>query len=79
MATSYSLGDHYDDFIQQQLASGRFQSASEVIRAGLRKLEDDERLLAHIRAWIAEGRDSGDAGTLEEVKARRRSARKPRK
>ena len=39
--TSVSLGDHFDQFVEQLIASGRYASASEVIRAGLRKLEDE--------------------------------------
>lgn len=57
--TSISLGEHFDDFIAGQVADGRYGSASEVIRAGLRKLEDDERKLQTLRALIEEGKASG--------------------
>jgi len=40
-----SLGSHFEEFIDTQLKNGRFQNASEVVRAGLRLLEDQE--LAH--------------------------------
>jgi antitoxin ParD1/3/4 len=50
--TSISLGSHFDDFIKSQVADGRYGSASEVIRAGLRKLET-------LRALIEEGKASG--------------------
>jgi len=39
---SYSLGDHFEKFVQTQIAHGRYQNASEVVRAGLRLLEDYE-------------------------------------
>ncbi|MCE2890196.1 MAG: type II toxin-antitoxin system ParD family antitoxin [Hyphomonadaceae bacterium] len=42
MSSSYSLGPHFDAFIQEQLASARYASASEVVRAGLRLLEEHE-------------------------------------
>eukprot|EP01033_Poteriospumella_lacustris_P023288 gene23288-17669_t len=47
MASSYSLGQHFEAFVQQQLVSGRYNNASEVIRDALRLMEDrDRRLLA---------------------------------
>jgi antitoxin ParD1/3/4 len=73
MATSYSLGEHFEQFIQQQIASGRYQNASEVLRAGLRKLEDDERVLEELRRLIQAGFESGVAGTTEDVFARVRA------
>lgn len=54
-----SLGPHYEDFIQNSIRSGRYNNASEVIRAGLRRLEEDERKIAYLRAAIQEGIDSG--------------------
>ena len=59
--TSISLGSHFDDFVAKQVADGRYGSASEVIRAGLRKLEDDEQKLETLRALIQEGKTSGTA------------------
>lgn len=56
--TSVSLGDYFNEFIEQQVASGRFSSASEVIRAGLRLLEDQEAKLERLRAALQEGLDS---------------------
>lgn len=47
-----SLGQHFDGFILQQIESGRFQNASEVVRAGLRLLEDQETVLAERRAEL---------------------------
>ena len=40
--TSVTLGSHFDEFVSEKIAQGRFQSASEVVRAGLRRLEEDE-------------------------------------
>jgi antitoxin ParD1/3/4 len=39
---SISLGDHFEKFAQEQIAQGRYQNVSEVVRAGLRMLEDYE-------------------------------------
>ncbi|MDY0208257.1 MAG: type II toxin-antitoxin system ParD family antitoxin [Pseudomonas sp.] len=59
--TSISLGNHFDQFIARQVADGRYGSASEVIRAGLRKLEDESQKLETLRALIQEGIVSGTA------------------
>ncbi len=59
--TSITLGEHFDGFITNQINSGRYGSVSEVIRAGLRKLEDEERKLETLRSLIEEGRASGTA------------------
>lgn len=59
--TSVSLGNHFDRFIARQVAGGRYGSASEVIRAGLRKLEEDDQKLETLRALIKEGIASGTA------------------
>lgn len=57
--TSISLGEHFDDFIASQIESGRYGSASEVVRAGLRILEDTESRLSTLRRMLAEGEQSG--------------------
>ncbi|UPT63972.1 MAG: type II toxin-antitoxin system ParD family antitoxin [Hyphomonadaceae bacterium JAD_PAG50586_4] len=57
--TSVSLGDYFNEFIEQQVTSGRFASASEVIRAGLRLLEGEEARLKRLREAIREGEESG--------------------
>jgi antitoxin ParD1/3/4 len=57
--TSISLDDHFAEFLAREVASGRYRSASEVIRAGLRLLEDRETELAALRAALAEGEASG--------------------
>lgn len=80
MPTSVALGSHFEEFVKKQLESGRFNNVSEVVRAGLRLLEDEEKLreLRHreLRAAIQEGIDSEDAGTIEEVVARNRARRR---
>ncbi|MDO6427140.1 type II toxin-antitoxin system ParD family antitoxin [Thalassotalea sp. 1_MG-2023] len=57
--TSVTLGEHFDQFINQQLNSGRYGSASEVVRAGLRALEDQETKILNLRNMLVEGEDSG--------------------
>jgi antitoxin ParD1/3/4 len=57
--TSISLGRHFDAFIAQQLESGRYSSASEVVRAGLRMLEESEARLTSLRKLLKEGEASG--------------------
>ena len=57
--TSVTLGDHFDQFISQQLNSGRYGSASEVLRAGLRVLEDEETKLLNLRNMLDQGEQSG--------------------
>jgi len=59
--TSITLGDHFDDFIAKQIKSGRYGSASEVIRTGLRVLEDTETKLETLRELLNEGEQSGFA------------------
>jgi antitoxin ParD1/3/4 len=79
MPTSVALGSHFEEFVKKLLESGRFNNASEVIRAGLRLLEDEDKLrqLRHreLRAAVQIGVDSEDAGTVEEVVARNRARR----
>ena len=57
--TSISLGDHFEDFIDKMVSSGRYKNASEVILAGLRLLEEDETKMASLKKAIVEGIDSG--------------------
>jgi len=57
--TSISLGRHYETFIRRQVAGGRYGPASDVIRAGLRLLEEDEAKLAALRSALEEGERSG--------------------
>jgi len=59
--TSITLGDHFDDFVAKQIKSGRYGSASEVIRTGLRILEDAETKLETLRELLDDGEKSGFA------------------
>lgn len=59
--TSVALGGYFEDFIKSQIAQGRYNNASEVIRAGLRLLEEDESRLMALKSAINEGLDSGVA------------------
>ena len=53
--TSLSLGGHWEDFIRQEIRSGRYSTASEVVRAALRELEDRGKRLEALRNHLAEG------------------------
>lgn len=59
--TSVSLGDYFEKFIQSRIAQGRYNNASEVIRAGLRLLEENESRLLELKAAIDDGIKSGIA------------------
>lgn len=72
--TSISLGDHFEGFIDKQIESGRYGSASEVIRASLRLMEEREQRIGALRHALIEGEESGDAGVLD-MKAVKKKAR----
>jgi antitoxin ParD1/3/4 len=65
--TSVSLGDHFTSFIDEQVESGRYSSASDVIRAGLRMLERNEQEDAWLRAQIREAEIELAEGKVHEV------------
>jgi len=56
--TSVTLGSHFDEFVSETIAQGRFQSISEVVRAGLRKLEEDESKLQALKVKLEAGENS---------------------
>jgi antitoxin ParD1/3/4 len=59
--TSISIGNYFDNFIQNRISAGRYKNASEVIRAGLRLLEEEENRIIALREAIQEGIESGIA------------------
>jgi antitoxin ParD1/3/4 len=67
MPSSYTLGKHFEDFVQAQLASGRYNNASEVVRDALRFMEDRERRLTALDSAIARGLADIDSGRVDDV------------
>jgi antitoxin ParD1/3/4 len=63
--TSFSLGDHFSAFIEGQVAEGRYGSASDVVRASLRLLEEREARLQALRAALIEGEQSGPSESFD--------------
>jgi antitoxin ParD1/3/4 len=59
--TSISLGDHFKGFISKNVESGRYHSANEVIRAGLRLLDQEERKVEAKQSALEPGEKSGIA------------------
>jgi len=76
--TSISIGTYFDNFIQNRISAGRFKNASEVVRAGLRLLEEEEARIIALREAIQEGIESGIAYDfnpethLEKLKAKKK-------
>lgn len=63
--TSVALGEHFSSFVERQVADGRYGNVSEVVRAGLRLLEESEARHQALRAAIREGLDSGPAQAVD--------------
>jgi antitoxin ParD1/3/4 len=59
--TSVIIGDHFEEFIGRQVDEGRYSSASDVVRAGLRLLEERETKIEALRAALVEGEASGSS------------------
>lgn len=77
--TSVSLGSYFEDFVESRIVTGRYKNASEVIRAALRLLEEEEQRIMNLKAAIEEGESSGIAEDfdpkkhLESLKAKKQS------
>ncbi|MEI2298872.1 type II toxin-antitoxin system ParD family antitoxin [Ensifer sp. MJa1] len=71
MPASYSIGAHYEGFVRQLVDSGRYTSASEVVRDSLRLLEQREEVraieLENLKRAYAEGKASGQPENVDRV------------
>ncbi len=67
--TSMTLGPHWEGFIKEQIESGRYTSASEVVRAGLRELETNAQKLADLKEALRPGLEEADRGEFVDVTA----------
>jgi antitoxin ParD1/3/4 len=63
--TSVTLGDHFADFVDRQIAHGRYDSPTDVVRAGLRLLEEHELKVEALRAALIEGEESGPSTAFD--------------
>lgn len=77
--TSFSLDDHYSAFIDDEIASGRYRSASDVVRTALRLLEDRETRLRALRQALIAGERSGESTPFDFDEFVERKRGKPRK
>ena len=60
--TSLSLGQHWEAFIKNEIASGRYGSASEVVRDALRKMEERKAKLDALRMHLTDGANQAKTG-----------------
>jgi len=74
--TSIILGDHFEGFIATQIEEGRYGNASEIMRAGLRLLEEHEDKVETLRQALIDGEESGDAGSLDFADIKRAARKK---
>ncbi|MFC9363760.1 type II toxin-antitoxin system ParD family antitoxin [Rhodococcus sp. NPDC057014] len=78
--TSFSLDEHYSTFIENEVASGRYRSASDVVRSALRLLEDRETHLGALRQALADGERSGPSTPFDfDAFLARKRAQEPRR
>jgi len=71
--TSFILGEHFDTFVAAQIGAGRYANATDVIRSGLRLLEEHEQKVEALRNALIEGEESGVAGPLDMSKIKRQA------
>jgi antitoxin ParD1/3/4 len=71
--TSFSLDEHYSAFIEEEVASGRYRSASDVVRTALRLLEDRETRLRALRQALITGERSGESTLFDSMSLLRES------
>lgn len=73
--TSVTIGDHFTGFISEQVQTGRYGSASDVVRAGLRLLEEHEAKVKALQDALVSGEQSGEPRSFdfEAFKARKRA------
>ena len=64
--TSITLGDHFDSYVASKVKSGRYSSVSDVIREGLRRLENDDIKMQILREKLAIGRTQAEKGEYAE-------------
>jgi antitoxin ParD1/3/4 len=76
---SFSVGEHFGEFIDAQVKDGRYSSASDVVRAGLQLLQEQEAKLSALRAALIAGEHSGPSTSFDfdAFIARKRTARSP--
>lgn len=77
--TSITLSEHFEAFVEEQVAAGRYGNASEVIRAGLRLLEERDAKLEALRRAIIEGLESGPAEPFDIEAFLAKKAREPKR
>ena len=66
--TSVILGEHFDEFIKSEIKAGRYRSASEIIRSGLRLLEDEKIKIFAINEALIVGENSGEEKEFDNEK-----------
>lgn len=64
---SYAVGDHFESFIKDQVKSGRYNNASEVVREGLRLVEEREEKLRALRFHVQKAIEQGGAYTSDDI------------
>ena len=73
--TSFILGEHFDAFVAAQIGAGRYANATDVIRSGLRLLEEHEQKVEALRNALIKGEESGVAGPLDMSKIKTQARR----